>query len=183
VHVPAHPDFTARDAAILQPEKAENLHVQFRSGPHTLVAKRIEGSYPNYRCVIPHEFLADATIPETHHSALISWLRSLVGKSNTVRLTWGRPGPLTLTHRDQDSDAAATMQVPVITSGVLPAISFSPQFLADALVIGSTLRLIDSISPGLVTDPSVENYCVLMPCRCVVEDEIHPRAPGSGSCR
>ena len=62
------------------------------------------------------------------------------------------------------------MQVPVITTGVLPAISFSPQFLADALAIGSTLRLIDGISPGLVTDPAVENYCVLMPCRCVAED-------------
>ena len=169
VHVLAHPDFTARDAAILQPDEAENLHVQFRSGPNTLIAKRIEGSYPNYRQVVPHEFLADATIPETHRSALISWLRSLMGKANTVRLTWGRPGPLTLTHRDQDSDAAATMQVPVITTGVLPAISFSPQFLADALVIGSTLRLIDGISPGLVTDPS-GNYCVLMPCRCVAED-------------
>jgi hypothetical protein len=60
------------------------------------------------------------------------------------------------------------MQVPVITSGVLPAIPFSPQFLADALVIGSTLRLSDSLSPGLVTDPS-GNYCVLMPCRCVTE--------------
>jgi hypothetical protein len=62
----------------------------------------------------------------------------------------------------------ATIQVPVITTGVLPAISFSPQFLADALVIGSTLRLSDGINPGLVTDPS-GNYCVLMPCRCVAE--------------
>jgi hypothetical protein len=62
----------------------------------------------------------------------------------------------------------ATIQVPVITSGVLPAISFSPQFLADAIVIGSTLRLSDGLSPGLVTDPS-GNYCVLMPCRGVTE--------------
>jgi DNA polymerase-3 subunit beta len=169
VHVLAHPDFTARDAAILQPDAAENIHVQFRSGPHTLIARRIEGNYPNYRQVVPHQFLADATIPETHRSALISWLRSLAGKSNSVRLTWGRPGPLTLTHRDRDSDAVvATMQVPVTTSGVLPAISFSPQYLADALVIGSTLRLIDGISPGLVTNPS-GCYCVLMPCRCVTE--------------
>ena len=95
-HVLGHPDFTARDAAILQPDEAENLHVQFRSGPHTLIASRIEGNYPNYRCVVPHEFLADGH--------------------------------------------------------------------------GSTLRLSAGISPGLVTDPTVENYCVLMPCRCVAED-------------
>ena len=28
-------------------------HIQFRSGPHTLIAKTIEGHYPNYRNVIP----------------------------------------------------------------------------------------------------------------------------------
>ena len=65
-----YPDFTTRDAAILQPEvsdqDADKPHVQFRSGPHTLIARTIEGTYPNYRQVIPHEFLADATIPKTH---------------------------------------------------------------------------------------------------------------------
>jgi len=169
VQVLAHPDFIARDAVILQADATDSHQVQIRSGPHTFIATTIQGTYPNYRLVIPNESLAEATIPNPPKSALISWLRSLVGKSSSVRLTWGRPGPLTLTYRDRDTDAVvATMQVPVITSGVLPAISFSPQFLADALVIGSTLRLTDDLSPGLITDPS-GNYCVLMPCRCVAE--------------
>ncbi len=182
VQVLGHPDFTARDAAILQPEAGESPHVQFRSGPHTLIARTIEGNYPNYRQVIPPEFLADVTIPETHRSALISWLRSLDGKDgkgshgNSVRLTWKTPGMLTLTHRDSDSTTAtATLQVPVSRSEEEkekdrpPAISFNPKHLADALVIGSTLRLIDGITPGVVTDPASGNYCLIMPCRLTAE--------------
>ena len=169
VHVLAYPDFSARDAAIMQAEKsdkeADKPHVQFRSGPHTLIARTIEGNYPNYRQVIPHEFLADATIPETHRPAVISWLKSLDGKSPTVRLTWETPGYLTLTHWDSGT-AMATIRVPVSVSGESqpPAISFSPRCLAEALAIGPVLRLIDRMSPGLTTGPS-GNCCVIMPCR------------------
>jgi DNA polymerase-3 subunit beta len=174
VQVLGHPDFNARDAAILQPETGEGPHIQFRSGPHTLIARTIEGNYPNYRQVIPPEFLADVTIPETHRSALISWLRTLNGKSNStsVHLTWKLPGHLTLTHWDYDT-ATATIQVPVSRpeeeEGRPPAISFNPKHLADALAIGSTLRLIDGITPGVVTDPASGNYCLIMPCRLTAE--------------
>jgi len=59
----------------------------------------------------------------------------------------------------------------------LPGFSshIKPKFLADALTIGSTLRLIDGISPVKATDPS-GNFCVLMPWRCVAEDA--PEAGG-----
>ena len=54
--------------------------------------------------------------------------------------------------------------------GQPPAIAFAPGYLADALAIGSTLRLINSISPGMAVDQASGNFCVLMPCRCVAED-------------
>ena len=185
VHVLAFPDFTARDAALLPPAKADNPHVQFRSGPPTLIARTIEGNYPNYRQVIPHEFLAEVTIPETHRAAVISWLKSLDGRSPTVRLTWETPGHLTLTHWDSGA-AQATIRVPVSTSGggegQPPTISFAPQYLAEALAIGPVLRLIDGISPGVATGPS-GNFCVIMPCRCVVEDakDAGDKAAGSAA--
>jgi len=135
--------------------------------------RREEGQYPNYRQVIPHEFLADATIPETHRSALISWLRSLAGKDghkNYVRLTWEKQGHLTLTLRDSD-DTDSHIHVPVSISGESkpPVIAFAPGYLADALAIGPTLRLIDGLSPGMTSDPS-GTFCVIMPCRCTGED-------------
>ncbi len=160
VHVLAHPDFLAREAAIQQPDDPEKFHIQFRSGPHTLIAKMIEGNYPGYRHVIPGYLPESVTIPETHRPAVVSWLRTLRGRLNSVRLTWEKPGHLTLTHRDCDT-VGATLQVPVTIEGTPPAMSFDPHYLADALVIGSTLHLVDGLNPGKTTDPS-GNFCVLM---------------------
>ena len=167
VHVLVHPDFSNRDAAVLQADKAEDLHIQFRSGPHTLIAKTIEGRYPGYQHVIPSYLPESVTIPETHRSALIAWLRSLSGKSNSVRLTWETPGHLTLTHRDYDT-VGATIQVPVTTEGQPPEIAFDPKYLADALEIGPTLRLVDKLNPGMATSPS-GNFCLLMNLRFTEE--------------
>jgi len=90
------------------------------------------------------------------------------GHRNPVRLTWGKPGHLTLTLRDSDI-TGVQIDVPVTTTGQPPAISLQPKFLADALTIGPTLRLIDGISPIKTTDPS-GSFCVLMPWRCVAEE-------------
>jgi len=183
VHVLGFPDFTARDAAIRQPEEGKEPHIQVRSGPHTFIARAIEGNYPNYRQVIPHEFLANATIPESQRPALITWLRSMESKGDSVRLTWKNPGHLTLTLTLRDSDTpGAQIHVPVSITGQPPAISFKPKVLADALAIGSTLRLIDGMSPIKATDPS-GSFCVLTPWRCVAEDAAesaagHASAPG-----
>ncbi len=167
VHVLVHPDFSTRDAAVLQPDKTEDLHIQFRSGPHTLIAKTIEGHYPGYQHVIPSHLPESVTIPETHRPALVAWLRSLSGKSNSVRLTWETPGHLTMTHRDYDT-VGATIQIPVTTEGQPPEIAFDPKYLADALKIGSTLRLVDKLNPGMATSPS-GNFCLLMNRRFIEE--------------
>jgi DNA polymerase-3 subunit beta len=170
VHVLVHPDFSTRDAAVQQADDDDGekgTHIQFRSGPHTLIAKTIEGHYPNYRNVIPGYLPQSVTIPETHRPALIAWLRSLKGKSNSVRLTWETPGHLTLTHRDYDT-VGATLQVPVTIDGQPPVIAFEPKYLADALEIGPTLRLVDKLNPGTATGPS-GNFCVLMSLRFTEE--------------
>jgi DNA polymerase-3 subunit beta len=172
-HVLLHPDFATRDATLRQPDDADNNdpktpYVEFHSGPHTLIAKEIEGSYPNYRQVIPREFLAEATIPETHRAALIAWLRSIAGDRLSVRLSWEEPGALTLERLDADGNAA-TIRVPVTVTGTgsPPVIAFEPAFLADALAIGPVLRLIDQMSPLLARGPGGV-FCVLMPMRCSV---------------
>ena len=175
VHVLAHPDFSTRDTAVLQSDDDKGTHIQFRSGPHTLIAKTIEGHYPNYRNVIPSHLPQSVTIPETHKAALIAWLRSLKGKSNSVRLTCETPGHLTLTHRDYDT-VGATIAVPVTTEGQPPEIVFDPKYLADALEIGPTLRLVDKLNPGMTTDPS-GNFCLLMNRRFTEET-----ATGEAAC-
>jgi DNA polymerase III sliding clamp (beta) subunit (PCNA family) len=84
-HVLAHPDFLSRDAAVMQPDNPDGAHVQFRSGPHTLIAKMIEGSFPDYRCAIPGNPTETVTVPDTHKHSAIAWLRSLRGRTMSVK--------------------------------------------------------------------------------------------------
>jgi DNA polymerase III sliding clamp (beta) subunit (PCNA family) len=163
LHVLGHPDFITRDFEILRPQDAADFRVQFRSGAHTLIAKTSIGDYPDYRTVIPDCFPASATIAETHRAPLVSRLRALTGPSTRVRLTWEKPGHLTITQQDPDT-TPAIFGIPVTIEGRPTTISLRPQPLANALMIGSTLWLCDDLSPCLITDPS-GNFCVLMPVR------------------
>jgi hypothetical protein len=117
--------------------------------------------------VIPGYLPQSVTIPETHKAALIAWLRSLKGKSNSVRLTWETPGHLTLTHRDYET-VGATIQIPITIDGQPPDMAFEPKHLADALEIGATLRLVDKLNPSMTTDSS-GNFCLLMNSRFTEE--------------
>ncbi len=167
-----HPDFAGRDAAICQEAANESVtRVVFRSGPHTFVAKTIEGTYPNYRQVIPGEHLAEAVIPETHGPALVTWLRSLSGRRGPVILTAPVPGHLDFTLDDPDSETAS-IRVPVTITGQVPVIAFESRYLADALDIGPTLRFTDGMSAALTTAPSGA-ICVLMPNRCNAATATH----------
>jgi hypothetical protein len=133
--------------------------------------------------VVPTEFLAEATIPETHRAALIAWLRSLTGRSPSVRFNWGRPDPLTLTCEDNGIDSV-TIQVPVTIQGIPPVIAFDPRFLASALEIGPTLRFIDGMSPLLASGPGGV-YCVIMPQRfdaAIVAAQREETATASDRC-
>ena len=167
-----HPDFAGRDAAICQEAEKESVtRVVFRSGPHTLVARTIEGTYPNYRQVIPYEHTAEAVIPETHRPALVAWLRSLSARRGSVILTTPVPGHLDLTLDDPDSETA-TIRVPVTVTGTVPVIAFGSSNLADALGIGPAMRFTDGINAALTTAPSGA-FCVLMPNRCNAATATH----------
>ena len=62
----------------------------------------------------------------------------------------------------------ATIHVPVTTDGRPPAIAFDPGYLADALEIGPTLRLVDKLNPGLATAAS-GRFCLRMSQRFTEE--------------
>ncbi|MEI6654743.1 MAG: hypothetical protein WCP45_08250 [Verrucomicrobiota bacterium] len=168
VRVLCLPDFATRDATIQQPDDDANPCVEFRSGPHTLIAKKIEHKYPNYRTVVPSEFLAEATISEAHRAGLVAWLWSVAGDRASVRLSWETPNHLTLTLQNSNSKEAST-QVLATVIGAPPVIAFKPRRLASLLKIGPVLRLNDGNSPGLVVGPG-GIAGLLMPARLEVAD-------------
>lgn len=166
VHVLAHEDFTSRDAAIMVSDGENACHVQFRSSPHTFIARLIDGHYPSYQQVVPSYVPESATLQETHRAAVIRWLRSLKGNTSFVVLTW-QTGQMTLTH-EIDGTQGATLQVPVTLEGNPPTIAFPPKHLADAFQIGEKLNLTDNLNPGMTTSPSGA-YCVVMNIRYAIE--------------
>ena len=165
VHVLGHPDFTGHEAEVTVSDNPEDMKVTFRSGNHLLVAKTIEGNYPNYRQVIPHTAPELVTIAGERRPAVIAWLRALPDTRTSVLLSWEKRGQLTITQRGESNSAAAVLRVPVEIHGTPPLIAFAPRLLADALEIGSTLCLSDGMTPGVCRHPS-GRFCLIMPCRC-----------------
>jgi DNA polymerase III sliding clamp (beta) subunit (PCNA family) len=167
-HILAHPDFLSDIATFtwMDHEDAEKRRVAIKCGRHQLVSKPLVGSYPNYKQVIPAFADQLAVIPHDRKPGLIAWLRSLGKDQCSVRLDWHKRGQLTLTHRDANGHSAS-MQVPVEIHGNPPVIAFNARYLADALEIGSTLCLIDELSPGICRHPS-GRFCVIMPMRVTI---------------
>ena len=163
-HVLAHPDFTGREVEVTLPRNPDDLRAAFRSGNHLLITTIIAGDYPNFREAIPADVPELVTIAGERRPAVIAWLRSLPDTGAVLHLTWEKRGQLTLTHRSRSS-AAAVLRVPVEIQGNPPLIAFNPRLLADALEIGSTLCLRDSLTPGICRHPG-GRFCVIMPLRC-----------------
>ena len=127
------------------------------------MSKIIEGTYPNYRQVIPHHAPELVTFSPNHRTSVIKWLRGLTDQVAAVNLSWKKKGHLTLTQRSA-SDASAVLRVPAEIEGNPPLIAFHPSYLADAFEIGNTLCLSDELSPGICRHPS-GRFCVVMPMR------------------
>jgi hypothetical protein len=66
-----------------------------------------------------------------------------------------------------------TIAVPVTTEAP-PEIAFDPKYLADALEIDSTLRIVDKPNPAMATSAS-GNFCVLMN-RCFTKETTREQA-------
>ena len=96
-----------------------------------------------------------------------------LGKDNaSVFLNWHKRGHLTLTHRETDGHSA-TMQVPVEIHGSPPIIAFNARYLAETLVIGSTLCFDDEHSHSLCRHPTG---------RCVHDTEPRVTLPAAQGC-
>lgn len=162
-----HPVFAGKDAQVRQWKVEENEWISIRSGNHHLVSKCIEGSFPNYKQVIPAFTPELATFSPENRAAVIKWLRGLADTQSAVHLSWEKKGHLSLSQRST-SDAAAVLRVPVEIEGKPPLIAFPPRHLADALEIGPTLCLTDEVSPGVCRNHN-GRFCLVMPMRVTID--------------
>jgi DNA polymerase III subunit beta len=141
--------------------------VVFQFNDIVLVSKLIEGTYPNYRQVIPAQCEERITV---ERESLLTALRrvSLVttDKSNATKLTFGK-NKLSITVSTPDVGEARET-VPVKYNGKEIAVAFNPEYMMDPLRTLANdeifVELTDELSPGVIKCDIPFVY-VLMPMR------------------
>jgi len=147
--------------------KKKDNQISFEISGNLIVSKLIDGSYPNYKQVIPGQAQERLEIDRTvllDTTKRVALLAS--DKSNSIKLEF-RQGEITLSTNTPDV-GEATESIPIDYTGKEFAIAFNPEFLMaplrniDATTIN--LDLIDEMSPGVIRTGSDFLY-VLMPMR------------------
>jgi DNA polymerase-3 subunit beta len=129
-------------------------HVCGRTGRASVVSRLVEGSFPNYKDVIPQTCKQKAVVPR---EALAAALRraSLVTSrdSQSVRLQFAPSG---LTISAQSAEGSAEEQVECDFQGESEPVGFNPEFLLECLSVltGETVQFEwnDRKSPGKITE-------------------------------
>ena len=141
--------------------------VAFEFGPMLVVSKLLEGTYPNFRQVIPTQ--SDERISLEREALLdtVNRVALLVSdKSNSVTLTFGKDKLVVSAVAPEIGEATETMAVKY--SGKTITVAFNPGFLMDPLkslkADEISMSLSDELSPGVIRPDFPFTY-VLMPMR------------------
>lgn len=132
-----------------------------------LVSKVVEGSYPNYRQVIPRNTDLHLKINrETFANAVRRSALVISDKSNSIKVTISA-GVMELSGSSQEV-GDSSVSVPVDYEGPEVSVAFNPQFLVDPLKALTRDDVIfefkDELSPGVIRTPD-RFLCVVMPLR------------------
>lgn len=126
----------------------------WNGGKVDITFRLIDGSFPNYRQIIPplSSRRASYTFAPSTAAALIDWLRA--HPKDCVSLSREGPMSLLVTRYSMKGESKSSVTVPAAIDGEPPSvIAFNPLYLADALGMGlHTLDLIDEISPAVATN-------------------------------
>lgn len=141
----------------------------FRRGQVLLLARLMEGNYPNYQQVIPKENEKRTIVNRTVLEGALRRV-SLMAKEKThaIRMSL-ESGAIVLTSSNPDMGEAKEA-VPVVYTGEGIVTGFNARYLLDALGAIEGDRALfefkDSVSPCLIRQEGDEGYlCVVMPMR------------------
>lgn len=144
-------------------------HILFKIGEVEFLARLIEGTYPNYRQVLPAANEKKLTIDR---EAVVKALRRVSvmsrERSNAVKAEIA-PGVLRLTSSNPDVGEASD-EVAVEYAGEELVVGFNARYLLDVLQAMSAEKVVfelqDQLSPTLLREEGDESYkCVVMPMR------------------
>lgn len=148
---------------------AEN-QVIFKFGATHFVTRRIEGTYPNYRQLIPKECETTAKVNKEELQQAVKRVSLLAQHNTPLRLSFkSEDQTLTLSATTQDV-GEATEDLMVSIEGQDVEIAFNHGFLSDGLSAAAgdevALEIQSPLKPGILKAPSDEGFLyLLMPVR------------------
>jgi len=146
---------------------ATATQITFEFGDVLITSKLIEGTYPNFRQVIPAKCEERLTVErETLLTAVRRVSLVTTEKANATKLTFGKNKIVISTITPEVGEARET--VPVKYSGKEITVAFNPEYIMDPLRNLSNdeifIELTDDLSPGVIKCDIPFLY-VLMPMR------------------
>ena len=146
---------------------SKGTQIIFQFGDVMVASKLIEGTFPNYRQVIPSQCQERITIErETLLSALRRVALLMTEKTSAVKVTFAK-NRMTITMNSPDVGEARD-SIPIKYSARDMSVAFNPEFMMDPLknldVDEIFLELTDELSPGVIKCDIPFLY-VLMPMR------------------
>jgi DNA polymerase-3 subunit beta len=160
-------------------------------GPWSYDVRTLDGSYPNFRQVIPSDMPGDInriTLTEEDVTALRKILPAFPGADTNnegIELRAGSDGKLRIAGRNPDDKAASTLELTGGSryEGKMPGICVNRYFLLDALSAGfRVFTAMDEMSPLKAVDGKGGIH-VLMPLRLDIEPikKEEPQPTGEAS--
>ncbi|MGE4425096.1 MAG: DNA polymerase III subunit beta [Solirubrobacteraceae bacterium] len=157
----------ATGAETLSVARGEN-QVLFTVGDHVLSSRLVDGTFPQYRSLIPETFDHELRISTSELREVVGRVSLLAQKAAALRLAFSE-GELTVSSQTQDVGEAKE-SLPVPFHGEPLDIGFNPEYLRDGLASIESdevlLRLTSPIRPGLLQTADDQGFLYLiMPIR------------------
>jgi len=136
----------------------------------TFITRRIEGTFPNYRQLIPTDFETTLKVNKKELTEAVKRVSILTQHNTSIRLTVSaKENKLTLTATSQDVGDAKE-EVFIEVSGVDVEMAYNHNYLLDGInaSIGDTINLniVSPLKPGLIRSEDRDGYMyVIMPVR------------------
>jgi len=136
----------------------------------TFITRRIEGSFPNYRQLLPKEYETTVTVSKEEFSSAVKRVSLLAQHNTPLRVSVSAEDQtLSLSATTQDvGDASEDIMAKVEGGDV--EIAFNHGFLTDGIASASgdvmTVNIVSSLKPGVLTAAEDEGFLyLLMPVR------------------
>jgi len=157
-------------------EKGKNgSRIGIKTGPWEFVTKAIDGTYPNWRQVVPqhNDMVNHVTLSETDCSLLLSALQSLPGNETATLVI--RDGRLSVWARGEDDKEWTSLDIPdaTVAAAAVAYTTVDRGYLRQAIEAGlfRDIRFQDNLSPILSEDGHGGKH-VLMPMHGNGPEEI-----------